>query len=62
MKISPSELMHLKIQAAMRENDFPEDQIQYLGQRDDDHWYLIAGKYEVPAQDIEGFDRRDEEE
>ena len=62
MKISPAQLMHLKIQAAMRENNFPENQMQYLGQRDDNHWYLIAGKYEVSAQDIEGFDKRDDEE
>ena len=28
----------------------------YLGERDGDHWYLIAGEHEVPAQLIEGFE------
>ena len=41
---SQEELLHLKIQAAMRENDFAEDQkMKYLGERAGHHWYLILG-------------------
>jgi hypothetical protein len=54
-----SELMHLKIQAAMREYDFPEDQMKYLGIRNHEHWYLVANEHEVPVTAIEGFDRND---
>jgi hypothetical protein len=49
--------MHLKIQAAMRENHFQEDQMKYLGERAGHHWYLVAGEYEVSADQIEGFDK-----
>jgi hypothetical protein len=58
MKISKSELMHLRIQAAMRENDFG-DEIQYLGfdQDKDEYMYLIAGEHKVGASQIDGFDR-----
>jgi hypothetical protein len=38
---SKADLIHYKIQAAMRENYFEEDQMKYLGVRDDGkHWYL----------------------
>ena len=60
MKISQSELMHLKIQAAMRENSFPEEEMKYLGERAGHHWYLVAGKHEVDAQDILEFDNVEE--
>ena len=53
------ELMHLKIQAAMRENHFQEDQMKYLGERAGHHWYLVAGEYEVSADQIEGFDKNE---
>lgn len=58
MKVpSKEELLHLKIQAAMRENMFDEDQMKYLGLREDgEHWYLIAGQYEVPVSEIEEFE------
>lgn len=51
--------MHLKIQAAMREHWFDEDQMKYLGFDDDkeEHMYLVAGEHEVGASQIEGFDR-----
>ena len=32
------ELIHLKIQAALRENYFEEDQMKYLGERAGHHW------------------------
>jgi len=47
----------LKIQAAMRENHFQEDQMKYLGERAGHHWYLVAGEHEVSADQIEEFDR-----
>jgi len=50
------ELIHLKIQAAMRENIFAEDQMKYLGERAGHHWYLIAGEHEVSADQIEDFE------
>jgi len=60
---SPSDLIHLKIQAAMRENVFDEDQMKYLGLREDGkHWYLIAGEYEVPVDQLEEFEMVYDEE
>jgi len=56
------ELIHLKIQAALRENYFEEDQMKYLGERAGHHWYLVAGEHEVSADCIEEFDRVDDEE
>ena len=50
------ELIHLKIQAAMRENYFEEDQMKYLGERNGEHWYLVANEYEVPVSSIEDFE------
>lgn len=54
--ISKSELIHYKIQAAMRENSFNENALKYLGERSDGHWYLIANEYEVNANQIEEFE------
>jgi hypothetical protein len=51
-----SELIHLKIQAAMRENIFAEDQMKYLGIREGEHWYLVGGEHEVPVSSIEEFE------
>ncbi len=61
MRISKSELMHLRIQALMRENDFG-DEVQYLGynQDKDEYMYLIAGEHEVGASQIEGFDKAED--
>jgi hypothetical protein len=53
---SKSELIHYKIQAAMRENVFAEDQIKYLGERDETYWYLIDGQHEVSADQFEDFE------
>jgi len=63
MKVpTKSELIHHKIQAAMRENIFKEDQMKYLGLREGEHWYLIAGEHEVPVSSIEDFEMNDDEE
>ena len=51
-----SELIHLKIQAAMREHIFDEDQMKYLGIREGEHWYLVANEHEVPVSCIEDFE------
>lgn len=57
MKVpTKAELIHLKIQAAMRENIFDEDQMKYLGEREGRHWYLIDGKHEVSVDQFEEFE------
>ena len=62
MKVpSKSELIHHKIQAAMRENIFQEDQIKYLGLHDEKHLYLIDGKHEVFADQFEDFEVTEDE-
>jgi hypothetical protein len=57
MKVpTKSQLIHLKIQAAMREHYFEEDQMKYLGERDGEHWYLVANEHEVPVSSIVDFE------
>lgn len=59
MKVpTKSELIHLKIQAAMRENIFEEDQMKYLGIREGEHWYLIGGEHEVAVSCIQDFEMK----
>jgi hypothetical protein len=58
---SKADLIHYKIQAAMRENYFEEDQMKYLGVRDDKHLYLIDGKHEVFADQFEEFEMTDDD-
>ena len=55
--ISHDTLIHLKIQAAMRENHFDEDQMKYLGVRKGEHWYLVANEHEVPVKYIDNFEQ-----
>jgi len=55
-----SELIHLKIQAAMREHIFEEDQMKYLGIREDNHWYLVGGEHEVPVTAIQMFEMQND--
>ena len=62
LSISRGELIHYKIQAAMREHNFPSSELMYLGVREGEHWYLIAGEHEVPACDIEGFEQEETDE
>ena len=57
-----SELTHMQLQAMLRENKFPSSQLMYLGEREGEHWYLIAGQHEVPVSDIVGLDQVIEEE
>jgi hypothetical protein len=59
--LTKSDLIHYKIQAAMRENTFSEDQMKYIGVRDGKHLYLIDGKHEVFADQFEEFEMIDDE-
>jgi hypothetical protein len=54
---SKSELIHHKIQAALRENHFKDEQIRYLGVLDDNkHWYLIGGEHKVSVDQLTEFE------
>jgi len=59
--ISKSELMHYKIQAAMRENAWIDNELEYLGKRGGHHWYLIGGEHQVKAEQIEDFEQVDDD-
>ena len=60
--ISRDDLIHLKIQAAMREHNIPESDLKYIGEGEGTHWYLIANKHSVPVNMIEEFERVDDVE
>ena len=60
-EIDPKALLHLRLQAIIRENNIPTSELMYLGEREGDHWYLIDGQYEVPVTDIEGIEEVDED-
>lgn len=49
-----SELMHLRLQAWMRE--YKCDDIEYLGLREGEHYYRIA-EHEVPVSSIEDLEQ-----
>lgn len=58
MKVpTKEELTHMQLQAMLRENSFPEDELKYLGERDGEHYYLIAGEHEVPVSAIEDLNQ-----
>jgi len=59
---SKEELMHLRIQSAMRDHFFGEDQVKYLGERVGHHWYLIGGEHEVSADQFIDFDLVEDED
>lgn len=62
MKVpTKEELIHLQIQAAIRENNFGDEQMKYLGERSGHHWYLIDGKHEVSSDQFESFEIVDDE-
>jgi len=57
LSISKGELVHHQIQAIMRETQFEDEVLMYLGKRDDgQHWYLIANEHEVSAEQLEGME------
>ena len=53
--------MHYKIQAAMRENAWIDNELKYLGERGGHHWYLIGGEHQVKAEQIEDFEQIDDD-
>ena len=57
LSISKSELVHLQIQAIMREQHLESNQLMYVGLRDGQHWYLIAGEHEVSSEEIEAMEQ-----
>ena len=59
-----SELIHWQLQAMLREHSFSEDNLAYLGVREDSigipqHWYKI-GDHEVPCDSIESLESVEE--
>ena len=70
------ELMHLQLQAMLRDHDIPESELMYCGEKEYPsdfvahpeyhghmmHWYLVAGEHEVPVCDIQSVDRVDDQE
>jgi hypothetical protein len=68
------ELIHLQLQAMLREHNVPETELKYIGERvypenfkghpeyhgQIMHWYLIAGEHEVPVCDIGSVDCMDD--
>ena len=60
--ISHDELLHLKMQAEIREHNIPKTEIKYIGPGEGTHWYLIANKHSVPVNMIEEFERVDDVE
>ena len=58
MQVSKTDLIHHKIQAALRENLFMEDDLMYLGFNEDkgEHEYKINGQYVVVTSQIEEFE------
>ena len=62
MKVpTQAELTHLQLQAMLRENSFPDNELMYLGEREGEHWYLIAGEHEVPVSAIEDLTQVDDD-
>ena len=61
-----SELIHWQLQAMLREHSFSEDDLAYLGVREDSigmpqHWYSICGN-EVPVDSIEELESEEKED
>ena len=67
------ELQHMQLQAMLKENDIPESELMYCGEREYTHhyqahpeypgqmmhWYIIGGEHEVPVCDILSVDQVD---
>jgi hypothetical protein len=77
MKIpTQPELMHLQMQAMLRDQSIPESELSYIGKRvypesfkahpeyhgQMMHWYLIGGDHEVPVCDIASVDQVDDDD
>ena len=69
------ELIHMQFQSMLRDNNIPESEVMYLGEREYTteyaahpeyhrqmmHFYRIGGEHEVPVCDIQSIDRMGEE-
>tara|TARA_B100001094_G_scaffold34036_1_gene28282 strand:+ start:1797 stop:2009 length:213 start_codon:yes stop_codon:yes gene_type:complete len=57
---SRAEMIHLQLQAMLREHSFPANELFYLGEETvegiKDHYYLIGGLHTVPARDIQDLE------
>ena len=64
MQVSKTDLIHHKIQAALRENLFMDDDLKYLGFNEEkgEHEYQINGQYIVVTSQIEEFDQVEEDD
>lgn len=77
MKIpTQPELMHLQMQAMLRDQSIPESELSYIGKRvypesfkahPEYHgvvmpWYLVGGDHEVPVADIASVDQVDDDD
>ena len=64
MQVSKTDLIHHKIQAALRENLFMDDDLKYLGFNEEkgEHEYKINGQYIVVTSQIEEFDQVEEDD
>ena len=56
-KVKKSELIHYRLQAMLRENNFSD--LADVGVRDGEQWYSVGG-HEVPVNAIEELERTDE--
>ncbi len=64
MQVSKTDLIHHKIQAALRENLFMDDDLKYLGFNEEkgEHEYQINGQYIVVTSQIQEFDQVEEDD
>jgi len=64
MQVSKTDLIHHKIQAALRENLFMDDDLKYLGFNEEkgEHEYQINGQHIVVTSQIEDFDQVEEDD
>jgi len=64
MQVSKTDLIHHKIQAALRENLFMDDDLKYLGFNEEkgEHEYKINGQHIVVTSQIEEFDQVEEDD
>ena len=58
--ISHNELLHLRMQATIRDHHIPESELKYIGEIDGSHTYLIDESHIVRVEDIIDFEEVDE--
>lgn len=62
LTISHGELIHHKMQAALRENNFDKRELMYLGIKDGAYMYLVGGVHEVASYEIANFEKTENNE